>query len=144
MESDQWTPEIETQTNLQETSLSKTYAAILRQIITKANIGRRQLDPEKETPIFVAIWFEALYGVIPERRLNDCYLWAVRNRGNNFPMQPSEMAQAWNEIRQSEFYKRAPESRQLTHGLCGKCFNTGSEVMYNDKGIAIGARPCKH
>ena len=141
---DQRTPPEETLTGLQETSLHKTYAATLRQIITKANIGRRQLDPEKETPIFVAIWFEALYEVIPERRLNDCYLWAVRNRNNNFPMQPSEMAQAWTAIRQGEMHKRAPVSRQIEAPYCGKCNLTNTELIRNDQGVVIGARPCKH
>jgi hypothetical protein len=138
------TPQSVTQTGSAEISnLSKSYAAVLGEIITKSNIGRQQLDPE-DTKIAISIWYEVLYGVVPEQRLNDCYLHAVRTRNNTFAMQPSELATAWGEIRNSEMYKRVSDNRQLTHGFCEKCNNTGTEPIRNDRGVIISARTCIH
>jgi hypothetical protein len=116
---------------------------VLGEIITKSNIGRQQLDPE-DTKIAIGIWYEVLCGVVPERRLNDCYLHAVRTRNNTFAMQPSELATAWGEIRNSEMYKRVPDNRLLTHGFCEKCNNTGTEPIRNERGVIISARHCSH
>lgn len=122
--------------------LSKSYAATLGEIITKANIGRQQLDPKKEMPVAIAVWYEVLYGVVPEHRLNDCYLHAKRTRTSTFALVPEELTTAWSEIRSSEMYKRAPENRQITHGFCEKCNNTGTEVI--TKPGFTSARPCTH
>jgi hypothetical protein len=112
-------------------------------VLIKSRIGRPQLG-DKERDFTTGTWMEILYGVIPENRLNDCYLLASRNKTDSFPIQPNDLCAAWNEIRESEMHKRAPESHQLTHGLCPKCFNNNTEVIYNDKGHAIGARACHH
>lgn len=124
--------------------LSETYAAMLGEIIIKSNIGRQQLDPKKEMPIAISVWYEVLFGVVPENRLNDCYLHVARHRGNTFPWKPEEIAAAWTSIRQAEFYKRAPDSHRLMHGFCEKCNNTGNEVIRDAFGNSKGARPCKH
>lgn len=123
-------------------TLSRTYAATVGEIIIKS-YGGRQPDT-KQLAIETAIFMEPLYGKIPEHRLNECYVEAVRTRKSTFPLKPEEMCAAWETIRQRDFYKRAPESRQLTHGFCEKCNNCGNEVIYNDKGHAIGSRPCHH
>jgi hypothetical protein len=124
-------------------SLSRTYAAALAEIITKSNVGRQQLT-KQQTALDTAIFMEVLYGKIPEHRLNECYLEAVRTRKNTFPLKPEELCVAWETIRQSEFYKRVPESRRLTHGFCEKCNNTNNEQVRNDYGVLMGARACKH
>lgn len=123
-------------------SLSKSYAATLGEIITKSNIGRQQLTRE-ETKIAIGIWYEMLYSVVPERRLNDCYLHAMRNRASTFPLAPNELVMAWNEIKGSEMYRNDP-ARQLTHGFCEKCNNTGTEPIRDPKGIIVSARHCSH
>src|ERR1051326_7601510 len=123
--------------------LSKTYAATLGEIITKSNFGRQQLDPKKEMPLAIAVWYEVLYGVVPEHRLNDCYLFVKRNRTNAFALQPEELSAAWNEIRSNERYKTNP-AKQITHGFCAKCNNTGSEIIYNVQTKRTSARPCNH
>lgn len=125
-------------------SLSRTYAAVVAEIITKSNVGRQPVT-KKQLAIETAIFMEPLYGKIPEHRLNDCYLEAVRTRKSTFPLKPEELCAAWETISYKEFYRRAPESRQLTTDyVCPKCFNNGNEVIYNDKGHAIGSRPCHH
>jgi hypothetical protein len=116
---------------------------VLGEIITKSNIGRQQLDPE-DTKITIGIWYEILYSVVPEQRLNDCYLHAVRTRNNTFAMQPGELATAWGEIRNGEMYKRIPDNRQLTHGFCDKCNNTGTFLVRDNEGRIKGGRPCSH
>jgi len=113
------------------------------EIITKSNVGRQQLT-KQQTALDTAIFMEVLYGTIPENRLNECYQEAIRTRKSTFPLKPEEMCAAWETIRQRDFYKRAPESHQLTHGFCEKCNNTGNEVMRDSEGQTIGARPCKH
>lgn len=123
-------------------NLSKSYAAALGEIITKSNVGRQQLTRE-ETKIAIGIWYEMLFGVVPEHRLNDCYLHAMRHRANTFALAPTEIVMAWNEIKGSEMYRNNP-ARQLTHGFCEKCNNTGSEPIRNDQGVIIAARPCNH
>ena len=122
---------------------SGSYAAAVQAILIKSRIGRPQMG-DKERDFTTGCWVEILYGVIPERRLNDCYVLASRNKTNSFPVEPNDLCAAWNEIRESEMHKRAPESHQLTHGFCERCNNTGSEVVRNDQGVIIGARPCKH
>jgi hypothetical protein len=122
-------PQSGTQTDSTEISnLSKSYAATLGEIITKSNIGRQQLTRD-QTQIAIGVWYEALYGFIPEHRLNHCYVHAVRTRNNTFEMQPSELAASWTEIRAGEMYKRTPENRQLSHGFCDKCNNTGTKQV---------------
>lgn len=123
-------------------NLSKSYAATLGEIITKSNIGRQQLTRE-ETKIAIGIWYEMLHGVVPEHRLNDCYLHAMRNRASTFALAPNELVMAWNEIRQSEMHQQNP-ARALTHGFCEKCNNTGSEPIRDEKGFIIAMRPCSH
>lgn len=117
---------------------------MLGEIITKSNIGRRQLDPKEEQPITIAVWYEVLYGVVPEHRLNDCYLHVARHRDNGFPWKPEEIAMAWTAVKQAEMYKRISPDHQITHGFCEKCHNTGNEVIYDEQGRAKGARICKH
>lgn len=116
---------------------------MLAEIITKSNIGRQQLTKE-QSKIAVGIWYEVLFGVVPEHRLNDCYLHVARKRDNSFPWKPEELCAAWSEIKASEFYKRTPKDHQLTHGFCEKCNNTGTELMRNEAGQVRGARPCTH
>lgn len=123
--------------------LSKTYAATLGEIILKSNVGRQEPDPE-DTKRAIGIFYEVLFGHVPEHRLNDCYKHAARTRNNTFPLKPEELCAAWTAIRQAEFYKRAPESHQLTHGFCEKCNNNGTELIRNEKGHVIGGRACKH
>lgn len=133
----------ETQTDSATTlNLSKSYAAKLAEIITKSNVGRQQFT-KNETRIAVGVFYEVLYGVVPEHRLNDCYLLVKRNRVGTFALAPEEMAGAWNQIRESERYKNNPV-KQITHGFCEKCNNTGTWLVRDDKGRVIGGRPCSH
>lgn len=99
---------------------------------------------DKERDFTTGTWVEILYGVIPERRLNDCYLLAMRNKTHSFLIEPNDLCAAWREIRESEMHKRAPENRQITHGLCEKCLNTNSEPIRNEKGHIIAMKHCTH
>lgn len=112
------------------------------QIIIKS-YGGRQPDT-KQLAIETAVFMEPLYGKIPEHRLNDCYLEAVRTRKSTFPLKPEEMCVAWETIRQRDFYKRVPENRQLTHGFCELCNNTSTKLIKDEKGNVIGATFCSH
>jgi len=144
MGQDQWTQQIETQKDSTGTSrLSRTYAATLGEIITKSNVGRQQLEPQ-QTATAIGIFYEVCFGHIPEHRLNDCYKHVLRTRHNTFPLKPEELCTAWDEIRQSEMHKRALESRQLTYGFCGRCNNTGTELIRDANAKVKGARPCRH
>lgn len=125
---------------METSNLSRSYAATLGEIITKSNIGRQQFTPD-ETRIAIGVWYEVLFGVVPEHRLNDCYLHAIRNRQNTFGLAPTELCMAWNEIRQSEMHRQNPVKR-LTHGFCEKCNNTGTEIVRKE-GLT-SARPCNH
>jgi len=120
--------------------LSKSYAAMLAEIITKSNVGRQQFTRE-ETQLAVGVFYEVLYGAVPEQRLNDCYLFVKRNRATTFALQPEELCAAWNEIKAAERYKNT-STKQLTHGFCEKCNNTGTEVI-RQPGYT-NARPCNH
>lgn len=97
---------------------------------------------DTERDFTTGAWVEILYGVIPERRLNDCYLHAMRVKTDSFPIEPSDLCNAWKEIRQSEMAQPVNPGNQLTHGLCEKCHNTGNEIVVKD-GIAY-SRVCNH
>lgn len=112
------------------------------EILTKSRAGAAQQLSDEEFQFALASWLEVLFGVVPEQRLNDCYLLAMRTRASTFPLAPNELCVAWNEIRQSEIYKQA-DAKQLTHGFCEKCNNTGSEVIYREDGTT-SARFCRH
>lgn len=103
-------------------------------------MGRQQFTRE-ETQVAVGVFYEVLFGVVPEQRLNDCYVFVKRNRATTFALQPEEIASAWGQIRESERYKNNPV-KQITHGFCEKCNNTGTEVI-RQAGYE-GARPCEH
>jgi hypothetical protein len=124
-------------------SQSGSYAAAVQAVLIKSRIGRPQMG-DKERDFTTGTWVEILYGVIPEHRLNDSYLLASRNKKDSFPIQPNDLCAAWNEIRESEMHKRAPESRQITHGFCGRCNNTGTELIRDANRKVKGARPCRH
>lgn len=111
------------------------------EIIIKS-YGGRQPDT-KQLAIETAVFMEPLYGKIPEHRLNECYVEAVRTRKSTYPLKPEEMCAAWETIRHREFYKRAPENRQLTHGFCELCNNNGTEIVIGEDGYEYG-RPCRH
>ena len=137
-------PASETNNNSSEIlSQSGSYAAAVQAILIKSRIGRPQMG-DKERDFTTGTWVEILYGVIPERRLNDCYLLASRNKTDSFPIQPRDLCAAWNEIRESEMHKPAPQSRQITHGFCAKCNNTGHEAIRNEQGHIIAMKPCHH
>lgn len=138
------TPQKETTVSSCETSpWSKTYAARVGEILTKSRAGNTQQLSDDEFQFALASWLEVLFGVVPEQRLNDCYLLAMRNRTSTFPMAPNELCMAWGEIKQSEMHRTNP-AKLLTHGFCEKCNNTGSEPIRNERGIIISARACSH
>lgn len=133
----------ETQNGSATTStLSKSYAAILAEILTKSNVGRQQFTKD-QTRVAVGVFYEILYGFVPEHRLNDCYIFVKRNRSNTFELKPEEIAAAWIQIRESERYSNNP-AKQLTHGFCNKCNNTGTEVKRDEQYRVTSARPCSH
>lgn len=137
-------PQSETTTSSCETSpWSRTYAARVGEILTKSRAGHTQQLSDEEFQFTLASWLEVVAGVVPEHRLNDCYLQAMRNRASTFPMAPNEICMAWNEIRQSEMH-RHNNQKQLTHGFCEKCNNTNSEPIRDDLGRIIAAKPCSH
>lgn len=92
----------------------------------------------------VAAWTEILDGHVPEARLNDCYVRAVRNRKNGFPMAASELCTMWNEIQQSELHSTPHRdmSKQLAGDVCHSCFGTGYEII--KRGQYNYAKPCNH
>ena len=137
-------PQRETAANSCATSpWSKTYAARVGEILTKSRAGNAQQLSDEEFQFALAAWLEVLYGAVPEHRLNDCYVFAKRNRSTTFALQPEELCMAWNEIRQSEMHKQ-PNAKQLTHGFCEKCNNTNTEAIRNERGAIIAGKPCSH
>lgn len=123
---------------------SRSYAAKVAEILTKAWAGTLSTLEDGEFKLAVGVWTEILEGHVPEARLNDCYVRAVRNRKNGFPMAASELCAMWNEIRESEMHSTPHRdmSKQLAGDVCERCWATGYEIIKRAK--YNYAKTCDH
>lgn len=86
----------------------------------------------------VEAWGEILYGLVPENRLNDCYLYAFRHRESPFALTAGEILSAWRIINTEEFYER--EKTQS----CRLCFGRGFGNVYDPKTDTEILKECPH
>lgn len=89
-------------------------------------------------------WSEVLAGVIPEDRLEDAYLRAVRDKTDTFPLSANELVAGYRALCESE--RSAPRLAQdvnlLPGEVCQKCFGTGWEE-FRENGYKQSRR-CAH
>jgi hypothetical protein len=113
---------------------------MILEILIKANAGRSE-PTRKERQAQIAIFLEVLYGHVPEKRLNDCYVHLMRTRTSTYPLAPNELCIAWAAIKESEMNQPSSQ-KQLTHGFCERCNNTDFEIIIQD-GYSF-SKPCNH
>lgn len=131
------------ETKISETTSlsSRTYAAKVGEIIAKARAGSQPQLVGDEFKFAIATWTELLEGFVPESRLNDCYLHARRSRKSTFPLDPSELCAAWQEIHEAERARPAATiALRLQGDICERCNGTGYEIV-EVKGRKV-SRPC--
>ena len=123
---------------------SRSYAARVAEIITKARAGTHQQLDCDEMQLAVASWLEVLENYVPETRLNDCYVKAIQTRSSNFPLGASELCTAWNSIREAEMHSTPHRdmSKQLAGDVCQSCWGTGYEII--KRGKFNYAKSCEH
>ena len=132
------------ETKPSETTLqsSRSYAAKVAELITKARAGSQSVLAGDEFKFAIAAWTEVLEGFVPEKRLNDCYLHARRYRNSTFPLDASELCAAWKEISESERARPpvATLTQRLRGDVCGQCNGTGyKQVEVNGYKVS---KPC--
>lgn len=111
--------------------LSRSFAAKVAEIVTKARAGLTPQLEQDEFRFLVGQWVETLGGFVPEARLNDCYLHAARNRNSNFPMTATDICGAWKQIREAERLMPPIGSYEWSRAreVCGACNNTGTILV---------------
>lgn len=94
----------------------------------------------------VEAWSEVLIGVVPEARLETCYLWAMQHRDSTFALGAPEIVRAWLVVAEAERYRPvAAKMTQMLQGeVCSRCNGTGVEVIRNEKTKMTSSRPCSH
>lgn len=78
-----------------------------------------------EFPAAVEAWCEILANTVPVERLNDCYLFAIKDRNSTFPLAVTEILTAWRAIANEE----AEQAKRNRH--CHVCGGTGMGMVYN-------------
>ena len=68
---------------------------------------------------------EVLHGTVPEDRLNECYLYAIRHRDSTFPLAVTEIVEAWRRILTEEMASRRAQ--------CVLCGGKGVAIVYDKK-----------
>lgn len=129
--------------------LPRSYAAKVSEILEKTRAGSPSQLLDEEFKFVVGTWVEAFAGIIPEHRLNDCYLHAARTRDSSFPMSVTDMCAAWNQIQAAERSMPAIGTHDWDRAreVCPRCNNTGTELVVKRDPILMRdytyGRPCK-
>lgn len=112
------------------------YLAAVGGLLVKARVacGQPPLDPDIEFIPACATWAEILFGVVPYARLTDAYMHALRTRKSTFPLNVSELCEAWRQIQESERYAPKPNKSEG----CPVCKGTGMEYFPAQR----ASRPC--
>lgn len=119
------------------------------EIVTKSRAGSvSQFTDDEEYKFVVGTWVETLAGVVPESRLNDCYLHAARNRDNSFPMSATDMCNAWKQIKEAERSMPATGTYEWSRAreVCHDCNSTGT-ILFVKRHAVLGrdytfGKPC--
>lgn len=112
------------------------YLAAVGGLLVKARVacGQPPLDPDIEFLPACVTWAEILFGVVPYARLADAYMHALRTRKSTFPLNVSELCEAWRQIQESERYAPKPNKSEG----CLTCGGTGYEWLP----VQRASRPC--
>ena len=93
------------------------------------------------------VWLEIL-GNVPPNRLDDCYIYVMRERQIRTAVQPIEILHAWRQIAATELYRNASvDQRNVTDNTyrCLHCHDQGYQHVLVRRGIgyvSVCARPC--
>lgn len=86
---------------------SPTYRAEVGRLIVKIRLVCSLPAFDKvELAGAIEAFCEVLHGVVPESRLNDCYVYAIRHRNSTYPLAVTEIVEAWRRILADEVAKR--------------------------------------
>lgn len=93
---------------------------------TRRRAGARELN-EGELQGEVQEW-AAVCGSIPEADLEPAYFRALRERTVRAAMQPGELFQVWQRMREANTHSFRP-SKPIPEGACRYCENTGWQTL---------------
>jgi hypothetical protein len=119
-------------------------------LLQKVYAGRLVKPSKDDHESLTAVWTQALMGLVPEARLDECYVQAVRSRKSTHPVDVSEMCAAWAVIEKAD--KTMPPigtyDWSRSRAVCAKCNGTGTELIVKRHPI-LGrdytyGRECKH
>ena len=92
----------------------------------------------------VESWAEVIEGAIPAHRLNDCYIYAMRNRTSKFPLESGDIIAAYKSIANNERYRPLGQDRMIIGDVCLRCNGTGVEIIRDEEKKTTSSRPCSH
>jgi hypothetical protein len=107
-------------------STSATYRGAVGRLIIKIRLVCSLPAFDRiELAAAIEAFCEVLAGVVPEERLNDAYLYAIRHRDSTYPLAVTEIVEAWRRILTDEIAaRRAP---------CVLCGGQGFAMVYDKK-----------
>lgn len=74
----------------------------IAEIIAKSRAGSPSQLSDEEFKFLVGTWVETVGGVVPEHRLNDTYLHAMRTKDSGFLLTATDMCMAWKQVQEAE------------------------------------------
>lgn len=94
-------------------------------------------------------WTDFLKPIIPEHRLADVLHVAFEGKASSYLLSAHDMRNAWFKLTEQEGAERERARLMEPKGLkeirCRRCLDSGAELIYNDFGKKLGARPgCRH
>ena len=100
---------------------SMTYRAAVGRVIVKIRlVCSLPAFDTVELAGAIEAFCKVLHGVVPEDRLNDCYLHAIRRRNSTYPLAVTEIVESWRAILSDETARRR---------LCSLCDGSGYSVV---------------
>jgi hypothetical protein len=123
-----------------------SYDQAVGQLIVKSRIaaGLPPLD-NYELALHISAWAEIVFGVIPESRLQDAYVRAMRDNADGFTLTAPGLVKGYRDLCESErLAPQMPMDRNLLPGnVCSRCFGTGLEQFIEADGYK-SSRRCEH
>jgi hypothetical protein len=107
---------------------------------------------DKEQFAKTSTWAQALFSIIPERKLQECYLRAVADHESEYAISALNLKTAWKKICSDEKHRREANRLNADRGAfyghaisCYRCRDTNVEMVYTADGKFKGAKPgCDH
>ena len=133
------------------TTYSTSYITVMATLITKAYSLANHPQPSREELILKSKdWAAFLAPVIPENRIMEVLHVAFEGKSSSYLLSAHDMRNAWFNLIEQERAEQErvrmgqPKTHLITY-RCLRCYDTGAEIVFDDYGKKLGARPgCRH